>query len=159
MSSGPRSRRSSKRSGSRRGRRGRRGKCLSSLKLAEAGAPSHSRAVAPGPGSGLRAPIRLCDCAPPLTQVLAPGYLTSLSGVLSLTRNPSRAMQTTFSATPKDLEHNWHVVDAEGKPLGRLASEVAQLIRGKHKPTFTPHMDGGDRSEEHTSELQSRLHP
>ena len=53
-------------------------------------------------------------------------------------------MQTTFSATPSDIEHDWHVVDAEGMPLGRLASVVAQLIRGKHKPTFTPHMDGGD---------------
>ncbi|MFN2326675.1 MAG: 50S ribosomal protein L13, partial [Gemmatimonadales bacterium] len=40
--------------------------------------------------------------------------------------------------------HDWHVVDATGVPLGRLASVVAQLIRGKHKPTFTPHMDGGD---------------
>lgn len=50
----------------------------------------------------------------------------------------------TFSATPKDISHEWHVVDASGIPLGRLASHVAQLIRGKHKPTFTPHMDGGD---------------
>ena len=50
----------------------------------------------------------------------------------------------TFTATPKDIEHGWHVVDASGVPLGRLASAVAQLIRGKHKPTFTPHMDGGD---------------
>ena len=50
----------------------------------------------------------------------------------------------TFSATPKDLHHAWHLVDAEGVPLGRLASRVAQLIRGKHKPSFTPHMDGGD---------------
>jgi len=50
----------------------------------------------------------------------------------------------TFSATPKDIRHDWHVVDATGVPLGRLASAVAQLIRGKHKPTFTPHMDGGD---------------
>lgn len=50
----------------------------------------------------------------------------------------------TFSATPADLRHDWHVVDAEGVPLGRLASAIAQLIRGKHKPTFTPHMDGGD---------------
>jgi large subunit ribosomal protein L13 len=50
----------------------------------------------------------------------------------------------TFSATPADISHDWHVVDAEGVPLGRLASAVAQLIRGKHKPTFTPHMDGGD---------------
>ncbi|MEO8200772.1 MAG: 50S ribosomal protein L13 [Gemmatimonadota bacterium] len=50
----------------------------------------------------------------------------------------------TFTATPSDIQHDWHVVDAEGVPLGRLASQVAQLIRGKHKPTFTPHMDGGD---------------
>ncbi|MGH7701851.1 MAG: 50S ribosomal protein L13 [Gemmatimonadales bacterium] len=50
----------------------------------------------------------------------------------------------TFSATPKDIQHDWHLVDAAGVPLGRLASQVAQLIRGKHKPTFTPHMDGGD---------------
>jgi large subunit ribosomal protein L13 len=50
----------------------------------------------------------------------------------------------TFSAKPSDITHDWVVVDAEGVPLGRLASEVAQLIRGKHKPTFTPHMDGGD---------------
>ena len=50
----------------------------------------------------------------------------------------------TFSATPADVQHDWHVVDASGVPLGRLASVVAQLIRGKHKPTFTPHMDGGD---------------
>ena len=50
----------------------------------------------------------------------------------------------TFTATPADISHDWHVVDAAGVPLGRLASHVAQLIRGKHKPTYTPHMDGGD---------------
>jgi len=50
----------------------------------------------------------------------------------------------TFTATPDDISHDWHVVDAAGVPLGRLASAVAQLIRGKHKPTYTPHMDGGD---------------
>jgi large subunit ribosomal protein L13 len=50
----------------------------------------------------------------------------------------------TFSATRNDLRHDWYVVDAAGVPLGRLASAVAQLIRGKHKPTFTPHLDGGD---------------
>jgi large subunit ribosomal protein L13 len=50
----------------------------------------------------------------------------------------------TYTATPDQIRHDWHVVDAEGVPLGRLASAVAQLIRGKHKPTFTPHMDGGD---------------
>ena len=50
----------------------------------------------------------------------------------------------TFSARTQDVEHSWHVVDASGVPLGRLASAIAQLIRGKHKPTFTPHVDGGD---------------
>src|SRR6476646_679122 len=50
----------------------------------------------------------------------------------------------TFTATPADITHEWHLVDAEDVPLGRLASTVAQLIRGKHKPTYTPHMDGGD---------------
>ncbi len=50
----------------------------------------------------------------------------------------------TFSATPKDIEHRWYVVDASGMVLGRLATEVARIIRGKHKPMFTPHMDTGD---------------
>ena len=50
----------------------------------------------------------------------------------------------TFSARTQDVRHDWHVVDATGISLGRLASHVAQLIRGKHKPTFTPHIDGGD---------------
>jgi large subunit ribosomal protein L13 len=50
----------------------------------------------------------------------------------------------TYSAKQADLQHDWLVVDAAGVPLGRLASAVAQLIRGKHKPTFTAHMDGGD---------------
>ncbi len=50
----------------------------------------------------------------------------------------------TYSVTPKDIAHRWFVVDAAGVPLGRLASRVAQVIRGKHKPTFTPHLDTGD---------------
>ena len=50
----------------------------------------------------------------------------------------------TFTATPADIQHDWYVVDAEGMVLGRLASQIAKIIRGKHKPTFTPHMDTGD---------------
>jgi large subunit ribosomal protein L13 len=50
----------------------------------------------------------------------------------------------TFSATPSDIEQRWYIVDAEGVVLGRLASEIAKVIRGKHKPIFTPHMDTGD---------------
>ena len=50
----------------------------------------------------------------------------------------------TFSAKPEDISHQWFVVDADGLVLGRLASEIARIIRGKHKPIFTPHMDTGD---------------
>lgn len=50
----------------------------------------------------------------------------------------------TYSAKPSEIEKKWLVVDAEGLVLGRLASIVAKYLRGKHKPTFTPHMDCGD---------------
>jgi large subunit ribosomal protein L13 len=50
----------------------------------------------------------------------------------------------TYTATPNDIEHRWYIVDAEGMVLGRLAAEVARIIRGKHKPMYTPHMDTGD---------------
>ena len=53
-------------------------------------------------------------------------------------------MRTTFMANEGNIERKWLVVDAEGQRLGRLASEVATLLRGKHKPTFTPHADTGD---------------
>ncbi|AQX52867.1 50S ribosomal protein L13 [Priestia flexa] len=53
-------------------------------------------------------------------------------------------MRTTFMAKANEVERKWYVVDAEGKTLGRLASEVASILRGKHKPTFTPHVDTGD---------------
>lgn len=47
-------------------------------------------------------------------------------------------------ANPSNIERKWYVVDAADKTLGRLAAEVAKILRGKHKPTFTPHMDTGD---------------
>ena len=50
----------------------------------------------------------------------------------------------TFSATPKDIDRQWFIVDADGMVLGRLASEIAKILRGKHKPIYTPHMDTGD---------------
>ncbi len=50
----------------------------------------------------------------------------------------------TKSLRKEDARHDWWVIDAEGKNLGRLATQVATLIRGKHKPNFTPHVDGGD---------------
>src|SRR2546430_4112137 len=88
---------------------------------------------------------------------------------------PIRRLTTvrTFSPKAGDIERQWHVIDASDVVLGRLASQVAMLLRGKHKPIFAPHVDTGDfvivvnaekvalsgnklRSEEHTSELQSQ---
>ena len=53
-------------------------------------------------------------------------------------------MRTTYMAKPNEVEKKWYVVDAAGKPLGRVASQVAAVLRGKHKPTFTPNVDCGD---------------
>lgn len=50
----------------------------------------------------------------------------------------------TVSAKPETVKHDWYVVDAAGKVLGRLATEIAHRLRGKHKPIFTPHVDTGD---------------
>ena len=50
----------------------------------------------------------------------------------------------TYSPKASEIQRSWHVVDAEGMVLGRLATEVARVLRGKHKPTFTPHLDTGD---------------
>ncbi len=53
-------------------------------------------------------------------------------------------MRRTYSAKPEEIERTWYVVDAEGKTLGRLATEIAKILRGKHKPIYTPHVDTGD---------------
>lgn len=50
----------------------------------------------------------------------------------------------TYMATPETVEKEWFVVDAQGQTLGRLASRIAMVLRGKHKPTYTPHEDAGD---------------
>ncbi len=50
----------------------------------------------------------------------------------------------SFIAKPNEVERKWYVINAEGKTLGRLSTEVATLLRGKHKPTYTPHVDTGD---------------
>ncbi|MBX9631845.1 MAG: 50S ribosomal protein L13 [Burkholderiales bacterium] len=50
----------------------------------------------------------------------------------------------TFSAKPQEVQHDWYVIDATDKVLGRVAVEVARRLRGKHKPIFTPHVDTGD---------------
>lgn len=53
-------------------------------------------------------------------------------------------MRQTFMANESNIDRKWYVIDAEGKTMGRLSSEVASILRGKHKPTFTPHVDCGD---------------
>ena len=50
----------------------------------------------------------------------------------------------SFVAKPANIERKWYVIDADGQTLGRLATQVAMILRGKHKPTFTPHVDCGD---------------
>jgi large subunit ribosomal protein L13 len=51
---------------------------------------------------------------------------------------------TTYTAKLNEIERKWYIIDASGKPLGRIAAEAAKLLRGKHKPTFTPNVDTGD---------------
>lgn len=51
---------------------------------------------------------------------------------------------STYMAKPDEVERNWYLVDASGKTLGRFATEIAQILKGKHKPTYTPHVDTGD---------------
>lgn len=51
---------------------------------------------------------------------------------------------TTYSIKKDEIERKWYIIDAENKPLGRVAAEAAKLLRGKHKPTYTPNMDVGD---------------
>ena len=51
---------------------------------------------------------------------------------------------TTYSAKKGEIESKWYIIDAANKPIGRVATEAAKLLRGKHKPTFTPHIDCGD---------------
>ena len=51
---------------------------------------------------------------------------------------------STYMAKPADVERTWYIIDAAGKPLGRVAAQAAHILRGKHKPTFAPHCDCGD---------------
>ena len=53
-------------------------------------------------------------------------------------------MRTTFITKPKEVERKWYVIDAEGQTLGRLSTEIARVLRGKHKPAFSPNVDCGD---------------
>ncbi|MDD3852555.1 MAG: 50S ribosomal protein L13, partial [Syntrophomonadaceae bacterium] len=53
-------------------------------------------------------------------------------------------MVKTYMAKPTEVDRAWYIIDASGQTLGRLSSEVASILRGKHKPTYTPHIDTGD---------------
>ncbi len=53
-------------------------------------------------------------------------------------------MRTTYMAKPSEIERNWYIINAAGRPLGRVATEAASLLKGKHKPEYTPHLDTGD---------------
>lgn len=63
---------------------------------------------------------------------------------IKLINNVDTQSFKTFSAKPSDIDKKWVLIDAEGQPLGRLCSKIASILRGKHKPTYTPHMDTGD---------------
>ena len=64
--------------------------------------------------------------------------------ILLLTYKFEKVRMKTYTLKASEIDRQWVTVDAEGQVLGRLASKVAQILRGKHKPTFTPHMDNGD---------------
>ncbi len=64
--------------------------------------------------------------------------------ILNLFHEDGSSRMKTYNATKETAQHNWYMVDAAGKTLGRLASEVAKRLRGKHKPEYTPHVDTGD---------------
>ena len=59
-------------------------------------------------------------------------------------RGPFSVRMKTFVAKPSDRQRDWYVVDAQGKTLGRLSTQIADVLRGKRKPTYTPHIDTGD---------------
>ena len=79
---------------------------------------------------------------PPRTAVADPGWL-SWSAAAPLVRGLSTLMKT-YVANATDRERNWLLVDAEGQTLGRLATQIADALRGKRKPAYTPHVDTGD---------------
>ena len=70
--------------------------------------------------------------------------MTSYTGLLPRADNRGRFHVKTYVANSNDRERNWLVVDAEGQTLGRLATQIADALRGKRKPTYTPHVDTGD---------------
>ena len=70
--------------------------------------------------------------------------LASIPAILRFAATLSRLQMKTFVATPANRERNWVLIDASGKTLGRLATQIADILRGKRKPEYTPHCDVGD---------------
>jgi large subunit ribosomal protein L13 len=102
-------------------------------------------AVLPGfPGVATPRPPRYHSASfvPPLHR--AATFRRGNPGATSPTMYPHELRMKTFSAKNETVQRDWYVVDAEGKTLGRLASELARRLRGKHKPVYTPHVDTGD---------------
>src|SRR3712207_7845805 len=79
----------------------------------------------------------------PLTRPRDGGYPGSPADPGSATSTTELTLKT-YAPKPRDIERRWYVLDADGQVLGRLASEAAAILRGKHKPIFAPHMDTGD---------------
>jgi len=71
-------------------------------------------------------------------------YLEIIHNQHSIDGGNIKMNNTTYSAKAGDIVRKWYIIDASGKPLGRVATEAAKLLRGKHKPTFTPNLDTGD---------------
>jgi large subunit ribosomal protein L13 len=72
------------------------------------------------------------------------GGFHPLAALAGLSKQARNTRMKTFSAKPHEVQHDWFVVDATDKVLGRLATEIARRLRGKHKAIFTPHVDTGD---------------
>src|SRR4051812_8409130 len=98
-----------------------------------------------------RSPITMASVGPPLRSVggksRSARFSTDTSRVVCFFAGPARQREApvrTYSPKPADIQRAWHVVDADGLVLGRLSTEVARVLRGKHKPIFAPHVDTGD---------------
>lgn len=79
-----------------------------------------------------------------LTWIAIPPYHSPLLYVFNRQDFPGNPMKKTFSAKADEVRRDWYVIDAKGLVLGRLATEIARRLRGKHKPEYTPHVDTGD---------------
>ena len=88
--------------------------------------------------------LRISVTSPKMPRFFVPPPSQGLGRIGKTDLRSGLSKMKTFSAKPAEVKRDWFVVDAEGKALGRLASEVARRLRGKHKPEYTPHVDTGD---------------